>query len=465
MLRIVIEKELKDCIYGYRSLLVFVLAVTLFILAIVTGARKYQSDLREYRLAQARLHDQLSEKTTLWAFSTAGLELTKHPPVLEILVNGIEPFTPQLYYLNVFYPPAPRGSTTSENPIGAVYGSLDILFIVLVVLSLAALAFTFSTICGEKETGTLKLQLANPLPKDILILGKLLGNLLGLLVPVALSLLFAFLLLAAMPEVTLQTGDLARIALLGLDFFLFITVMFSLGICISTLTTRTTTAFGICLVAWVFLVAIIPKVALMAATTIAPGESLEAFEMRKTEVDRHGSADLDEMIQRYMEAHPGKAVPHEAYDDMLKKVRQQQNEEFTRLEEEYLQRKQDQARWAEVLARFSPAGSVSAAAMALAQTGLGRDIRFRTALRNYHADFVAYYDRKTDAMNAQAKDDPKGANLAEKQAFEDVPPFEFHGELLSVSVSHALPDMGLLVLWAIVFFAIAYFRFLSYDVR
>jgi len=34
MLLYIIEKELKDCIYGYRSLLLFVLATGLFAVAI-----------------------------------------------------------------------------------------------------------------------------------------------------------------------------------------------------------------------------------------------------------------------------------------------------------------------------------------------------------------------------------------------------------------------------------------------
>jgi hypothetical protein len=43
-----------------------------------------------------------------------------------------------------------------------------------------------------------------------------------------------------------------------------------------------------------------------------------------------------------------------------------------------------------LLARFSPAGSISYAAMNLARTGRQLDFRFQAALRDYRAAFTRY---------------------------------------------------------------------------
>jgi ABC-type transport system involved in multi-copper enzyme maturation permease subunit len=464
MLRYVVHKEINDCIYGYRSLLIFVLSAVLFFMAVYTGVRSHHTNLEEYNLAQSALHHQLAERTVLWTLSTAGLDIAKAPPVLEILVSGIEPYTPQIYFFNLYLLPQPQGSSTSENPMAAVFGSLDLLFVVQVVLGLAALLFTFSSITGEKETGTLKLQLANALPKDTLLLGKLIGNLVAFLVPVALAFALSALMLAAFPGISLSGEQVLRIALIGVDFLLFLVVIFSLGICISTMTARSTLAFGISLVCWVTMVAIIPKFAVVLARQLAPEESLESYEMQKVEVDREGTNLFEAKMNDYRARHPTQQIPHEVYDDLLKQAREKQNQDFARLEDEYTRAKENQARMALLLSRLSPAGSASFAAMDLAETNLQRDIRFRAALEDYRMQFTAYYDQKANQVDEALKRDPHDTS-ADVMSFEDLPPFHFQDELLPVSINRALPDLGLLILWALAFFAISYFRFLRYDVR
>jgi len=464
MLRHVIEKELNDCIYGYRSLLMFILSTALFTMSVYLEARGYQADLQDYRLAQVSLRQSLGEETTLYALSTFSFNLVKPPAVLGILVKGVESYTPRVYGFRLFTLPTPQGSTVSENPTVAMFGALDTAFIVQVVLGLAALLFTFSAVCGEKEMGTLKLQLANPLPKDVLLLGKLLGNLVGMLTPVALAFLLASLLLMNFDGVSLGRDEFLRALLIGLDFVLYLTVLFCLGICVSTLTTRITTAFVLSLVIWVALIAIVPKAAVILADRVAPLESLHAFEMKKAEVDRRGSLQYQEQVRKYAQEHVGQGWPRSTVDELLRQVREDQNRELRRIDEDYTRRKERQAHVALLLSRLSPAGSAAYAAMSLARTGLERDFRFRAALRDYRSLFTDYYDRKAGEEMASIGDHPAGSVVV-KHVFSDLPPFEFHEEPLAASLDRALPDMGFLLVWGAAFFSLAYFRFLRYDVR
>lgn len=464
MLRHVIEKELKDCLYGYRSLLVFVLSAVLFLVAIYTGAREYQAELQEYRLAQVTQRQNLAAETNLYALSAFGFNVVKPPTVLGILVSGVEPHAPRVYNLGLYTLPQPQGSAASENPTVAVFGALDLTFIIQVVLGLAALLFTLSAICGEKELGTLKLQLANALPKDVLLLGKLVGNLIGLLVPVALAFLLAGIMLVNFEGVSLTGDELRRVLLLGLDFGLYLVVLFALGLCISTLTTRTTTAFALCLAAWVLVVAIVPKFAVIAARRLAPTEPLQEFEMKKVAVHRRGTVEVQAEFSQYIRQHNGKMPPLAVYEDISSRTRERQNRELRKLEEYYLQRKEHQARVALLLSRLSPAGSAAYAAMSLARTGLERDLRFRVALRDYRSLFTIYYDRKSRELVDLTRSAGIPAVMAE-QNFTDLPGFDFHEEPLASSLDNALPDLGMLVVWSLVLFAVAYFKFLRYDVR
>ena len=65
MLRDVIEKELKDCVYAHRSVLVFILSTVLFGISIYTGSREYQAGLQEFRLAQAAHRRQIAGPANL----------------------------------------------------------------------------------------------------------------------------------------------------------------------------------------------------------------------------------------------------------------------------------------------------------------------------------------------------------------------------------------------------------------
>jgi ABC-2 type transport system permease protein len=465
MLSHVIEKELKDCLYGYRSLLILILSVVLFSLAIYTGARRYQGDLQEYRLAEASLRQTLSDEITLYALSTFVFNVVKPPAMLGILVGGADLLSPRVYNFRLYTLPTPQGSAVSESPTVAVFGPLDLPFVVEAVLGLAALLFTFAAISGEKETGTLKLQLANALPKDTLLLGKLVGNLLGLLVPVAMAFVIACLLLAGFSDVALSSEVLWRILLLTVDFFLYLTVFFALGLCISTFTTRSTTAFGVCLVAWVLLVAMVPKLAVIAANQLSPIEPLQEFEMKKADVDRRGSLRLEQEAQKYKQEHNNaRTVSQAVATELLKKVREEQNAELDRLADDHALRKERQARLALLLSRLSPAGSASYAAMNLAGTSLERDFHFRKALARYREQFTAYYDSKAEEIAAVTGDQPANSTVKMLRV-TDLPPFQFADEPAAEAIDRALPDMGLLAVWALALFVAAYFRFARYDVR
>jgi ABC-type transport system involved in multi-copper enzyme maturation permease subunit len=464
MLKHVIEKELKDCVYSYRSLLLFVLSAVLFTMSVYLEGREYQTNLQDYRLAQSRLRESMGEEMTLYALSATPLSFVKPPQGLSILVRGAESYTPRVYNLQLYTLPAPKGSSVSENPTTAIFGALDTAFIVQVVLGLAALLFTFSSVCGEKEMGTLKLQLANPLAKDVLLLGKLLGNLAGLMFPVVLAFLIGCLTLVTLDGVSLSGEDLIRILLIGVDFLLYLSVLFCLGLCVSTMTNRATTAFAVSLVAWVLLIAIVPKTAVIAANGISPVESLNEFETKKADIDRRGSNEYNELVKRYIKEHAGDVVTRAQDEEFFRLVRQDQNRELAKVEDDYVQRIARQSQVAMQLARLSPAGSASFAAMSLARTGPDRDYRFRTALREYRSAFTLYYEVKSREEVALYGNQPSSAPEV-KRVFSDLPPFEFHQEPLGVSIDKALPDMSLLVLWSAVFFITAYFRFLRYDVR
>ena len=84
--------------------------------------------------------------------------------------------------VNVAFDPNLVDSKYESNPVFSIYGALDLTFIVKIILSLFAILFTYDAIVGEKEKGTLKLTLSNNVPRDLLILGKVIGGFISLLI-------------------------------------------------------------------------------------------------------------------------------------------------------------------------------------------------------------------------------------------------------------------------------------------
>src|SRR5690606_23514469 len=86
-------------------------------------------------------------------------------------------------------------SRFNEEPILAVFRFMDLEFLFSVVLSLFAVLFAYDAVNGEKERGTLRLALSNPVSRSTYIVGKLIGTFLSLFVPLLIPVLIGVLLL------------------------------------------------------------------------------------------------------------------------------------------------------------------------------------------------------------------------------------------------------------------------------
>ena len=82
---------------------------------------------------------------------------------------------------------------------------VDWIFVIGYVLSLVAILFTFDSISGERAHGTLRLTLANPVPRHTVLIGKFLGALVSISVPFTLAVLINLLVISTSSDVQLGT--------------------------------------------------------------------------------------------------------------------------------------------------------------------------------------------------------------------------------------------------------------------
>ena len=202
MLRDIIKKEIQDTIMSPRFVFTFLLCTILILLSVYTGINNYQAELKDHSAAVALNRKNLESQQSYGTLAGLGTKVNREPQVLSTVVSGIWEAVGRMATVNIAYDPSMVESKYSSNPIFAVFGALDLSFIVKVVLSLFAILFTYDAIVGEKERGTLKLSLSNRVPRDRLILGKAIGGFVSLLIPLVIPLVLGLLILMIYPNIS-----------------------------------------------------------------------------------------------------------------------------------------------------------------------------------------------------------------------------------------------------------------------
>jgi ABC-type transport system involved in multi-copper enzyme maturation permease subunit len=489
MFRLLIEKELKHIILGPKFTATFLVCSILILLSVFVGIRDYQAAVRQHDAAVQLQKQELDERHT-WAYLRT--RVYRKPDPMQIFVSGISNDIGRLSVIGSTETVRLRSSIYSEDTVFAFFRTMDLMFIVQVVLSLFAILFTFNTVNGERENGTLQLTFANPVSRVRYILAKFAGSWLGLVVPLTVPVLLGLLLLQVfgVPMTAVLWAKLS--AFLGVSL-LYFTFFIGLGVFVSSCTRHASLSFLVLLVIWVTAVLIVPRAGLMTAGKIMPVPSAAEVEGRidgysKTRWDTH-IRELGKVWQRRsaemenMDADERKAYRErkewewmEEEDQYRKKVQTDIREYSDRIYEDLENRKQSQKQLAFGLSRFSPSSCYQLAAMNLAGTDVGLETRSRTDMSRYQQDFVDLADRMnretgghgggirisidTDTgIHVETPDQDKTIDTSLIPRFQGtVQPFE-------KALKGALLDSMLLFLFTAGALAAGFFCFMRYDIR
>ena len=467
MLKVIIKKEIVDTITSPKFLFTFLLCAILIFASVYTGISNYRTQQSEYEGAVALNKKSLESQPNYAMLAGYGTKINRKPQILSMISTGIEEAMGQAATVNISYDPTLVDSKFSSNPMSAVYGALDLTFIVKIVLSLFALLFTYDAIAGEKERGTLKLMLANSLPRHTLILGKAIGGYISLVIPLLIPLLLSLVFLMVFPDVSLTGADWFRLSLIFVIFFLYLSLFFTLGLFVSTRTGRSSTSFLILLFLWILFVTIIPKAAVMSAEQIYPIPTIHEITAKKEAFLRQANTEfMQQQLDFWKELErEGKNLSRE---EMLTKSRtwmEERNQKKTarvdefnlNIERDFQAKKRQQQRLAVDFSRISPASALTFSTMSLARTGIDEYERFLNSLKTYKPIFSKW-------VNARIMRGLEAGQLA-KVELETMPSFNYTPESLGPSIKRVLPDIGIMTALIVLFFIGAHISFLAYDAR
>ena len=478
MLMTLIQKEIMHHILSVRFVALLVMCVLLIPLTLSINYRRYNQNLVDYQESVKRTQAEAKENPP--SAQDPNVEVSKlflKPTPLSVFANGLEEALPT--YLGMTRNGVRQGSTgLAQASVAYALGNLDFLFIVGTVFSLLALLFTFDAVAGEREAGTLRINLSNSLPRDVFLWSKLIGGYTVFVIPFLVSFLLGLLLLVWQGFPLGEFNIALPVLALTVVSLLYIAVFFAIGVFISTYLDSVKTALIVAFTFWVFAVLIAPRGAFVVAKLVAPTRTEQSVYMEKTTLRNNLTKDKEERIWKKMGETMGSSIAISINDpetqtklDELKKpieeqIRQEFQDQVDKIDKEYQREKKRQEKVGETLSRIAPTSSLIYSAMNLTQTGkLKRELYFQTGERYYNQLDDVYFSEISDDMLAQMMQFAARMNNPEESEADKIPPPPNLAEsTLSETLRRSATDVFLLCLFALAFTAVAFLKFFRTDI-
>ena len=423
MLIKIIKKEFLLQLISAKFAVMLALILLLSILSTLVMVQDYKLRKDNYELLKPTFEDTYCMKP---------------PASMSVFVKGLDERMGRSVEVNGIGQLDVGSSQSAANRLFALFRSLDLHFIYMVILSLAALVFSFDLICGEKRSGTLKLCLANGVSRNKVLLGKWLASLAVVFISIILSLAVSLVMIQFLqPDLT--GGDFyGRVLFLTFSIFLYLMVFVSIGMMISTLTTRPSVSLVFSLLVWAFLVFILPNTSNQLAASSVPSASVDDLNARTRtvwfeEVFKRINASEDQEPGEWTEMITGKmAQVYQEYINILKE-------------------KVDNLVFYDFI---SPASAYNTLAWNVSTTGPRELLRFKQAVVQYQHDSIGAAVKYISDRRFN------------KDAVKKVPNFTYTSSSIEEIFSgDFLIAASALLLMTIILYTLTFFVFAKYDVR
>ena len=161
--------------------------------------------------------------------------------------------------LKSFWILAYPSATPNRDNVRPEVTKVDWGFIIGYVLSLVALLFTYDSISGERERGTLRLTLSNAIPRHTVLIGKFLGAFVSVSIPFILAVLVNLLVISTSIDVHLDAEAWGRLGIIFCVAVLYTCLFLALGMLVSARVQRSAVSLVLLLLIWVVFVVFMPS--------------------------------------------------------------------------------------------------------------------------------------------------------------------------------------------------------------
>ena len=462
------KREIYDNLNSLRFALTTILLLGLMLINAIVHLQEHPVRMQKYHDAVTESLNRLRSRTNLYNIAQGGPGyLYKKPSSLHFCADGGEEFLADNIH-GGFYAWATDGlagfwqldympATLNSKNIRPDTIKIDWGFVIGYVLSLIAILFTFDSISGEREHGTLRLTLANSIPRHTVLIGKFLGALVSISVPLTLAILMNLLVISTSSEVQLGTGAWSRLGIIFSVAILYLCLFLALGLLVSSRVRQSAASLVILLLMWVTFVVFMPSTVASISSGFSASMTYDQFDQRARQLVHELRGEYDARLEGTRED-PAKKMEL-AGEYVIKDVTERE-----RLSQEYLTQQHAQIQLARSVTRISPVVLVQHLLEVFAGTGFERHQQFVENVQRYareYRGFVSDMDR-SDPDSLHIIGTYEGMSKKPISP-ESIPTFE---DRLSLSrdFNAAAIDLLLLTLFFVVFLSGAFLAFIRVEI-
>jgi ABC-type transport system involved in multi-copper enzyme maturation permease subunit len=466
--------------FGFTMILLVLLMV---INAVTFMTKSYKESIHRYREGTAKsLEEMKGNCSSVYNLVLKGPgDLYKEPSPLTFCADGEEENIPDTAqgrgagwssswgrngfkysahgFWRMYYPSFDR----NLKNIMPRYLKTDWAFIIGVLVSFLGILFTFDSISGEKERGTLRLIMSNAIPRSIVILAKFAGAFISIMLPLLIAILLNLLIINISGVVELDAGHFCKIGLIALISTIYIAIFICLGIFVSVRCERSSTSLLILLLTWVIFVVLMPNILGTISSGFKKVPSTDFISRRK-------QTTKEELLKSYdakglFNVAPSRKNPDMKAIQLWADYLNEEREAEEKIMDEHLDAQLAQIQLARQITRISPTAIYRYALESLSNTGFERHRKFIANVRVYRDMFWEYIkeEDKKDRDSLHVYFVREG--VSDKPAnFNNAPRFTEYLTLTG-ALHDALLDIAILALFALFFFMASHISFIRADVK
>lgn len=380
-----------------------------------------------------------------------------------------------------------------SDPFARLFPKVDLLYIATILLSLLAFIFTYDSLCGEKENGTLKLIHANNVSRGAVLIAKFLATMTAIMIPFVTVVLLATLLVSIISPVTLNGDIILNIAVFILAALFYTAFFVAAGLLVSGKVKHPGTSILVLLFTWVVFVIAVPNVSPLLASQISPIPSVNAVER---ELDIILNYDRDNMITQVLKsrikeindkyglnvspdfgynaenlkkeglsAEQTKSLFNDLntlFQEIAQEVNKTQNAKADKIKAELKRKVDAQSSLAQNISLASPVSSLTYFTTDIASLGLRAEKYLNDEIDAYYSTFEKF---SADRKKSEEKKIGRTIGYNEYIDLSGWPRFVHKEEDFGLRFSGVMLYLGHLALAALVAFLMAFMAYRKYDIR
>lgn len=488
MIKLIIEKELKQIINSRKFIVSFSVLSLLIIISISVGISDYKTSYKDYS-GGVNLSKLEMENSRSWKRFAA--KAYREPGVLQIINNGISRDAGRYTILSKEKNIHLIHSSYSDNPLYSVFRFADFSTIVMIVFALFAIIFAYNSVNEEKEEGTLRLLFSNSLLRKDFIIGKIMGSILALVIPVLIPLGISFLLIYL--NVNMKPGEIVLLLLIFLVSILYFIFWITFSVFISSVTKRSSISFLILLASWVIFLFVIPRIGIVVSSQIvklpAQGEIESIIDKYNDELTHDYFDKRADIYNKYSPQTEGMNYDQrqafykekeweimEATDNLRKEIDKKRESYSKKIYEELNNKKKTMEEMTFVISGISPASMYQIITSNLAGTSLNTIKEYERQLDIYKSRLFDFID-----MKGKTEDDFAGgigiavsndgtvkiirSKREEKIDVSEVPQFQFQPASIGDNILNISVECSILILYTFISCLGGFIAFNRYDLR